>query len=170
MLAAISSSKELEECCRTDVYRYALRRVGQRADAEDIAQETLCAALEQQKRFSGNVPLRCWLYGIARRKVADCLRRRARHSAHTPESSPPTDARLLHDEASAEIRRLVMALPEFQREALLLQLTEGLSQAEIAQVLGKSTGAVNALLARARENLRQHGAAYFQPESSHVGQ
>jgi DNA-directed RNA polymerase specialized sigma24 family protein len=131
--------EEMEACCRSEVFRYALRRVGLRADAEDIAQETLCAALEQSRKFSGKVPLRCWLYGIARR-----------------------------DEASAEIRRLVLALPELQREALLLQLAEELSQAEIAQTLGKSVTAVNGLLARARQNIRQRGAAYFQPENSHA--
>ncbi|MGC4047444.1 MAG: RNA polymerase sigma factor [Armatimonas sp.] len=161
MQNALPFLDQLEECCRTDVFRYALRRVGQRADAEDIVQETLCAAIEQQKRYSGQVPLRFWLYGIARRKVANCLRRRSRRQDPLPGSPTPADARLLRDEASAELRRLIMALPELQREALLLQCSDGLSQAEIAQALGKSVGAVNSLLARARENIRQHGAAYF---------
>ena len=162
---------DLEALCRRDVFRYALRRVGERSDAEDVAQETLIAGLEGRARFRGAIPVRLWLLGIARRKVADCLRKRGR--AARAESFPLATsdaplAQVLTAEAATEIRALVGALPEPQREALLLQLADGLSQIEIGQVLGKSPAAVNSLLARARATLREKGRAYFLSEDSHA--
>ena len=158
--------RALESLCRSDVFRYALRRVGDRAEAEDVAQETLLAALEGLSRFRGTVPVRFWLLGIARRKVADCLRKRRR--VPLAESFPmaePVDS-VLSAEAAHRIRLLVAALPELQREALLLQLADGLTIVEIGRTIGKSPAAVNSLLARARASLRERGSAYFLPEDS----
>jgi RNA polymerase sigma-70 factor (ECF subfamily) len=156
---------ELRALCEGEVLRYAWRRVGQRQDAEDIAVETFAAALAALPGYRGTVAPRPWLLGIARRKVADTLRRRTRRAEtslpETMESddSPEDDA--LRAEAIATIRGLVDTLPELQRDALLLQTLEDLSIPEIAQVLGKSVSATNSLLGRARQTLKQRGGAYF---------
>lgn len=162
---------QVETLCRTDVYRYALRRLANPQDAEDVAAEVYLAARET--RWRHGLEARPWLLGIARRKVADRLRRRLRrpevrlhesHAALMATHGPEADA--LRAEAVRTIRELVWALPEAQREALLLQTAEELSVREIGQVMGKSVPAVTSLLARARETLRLRGGAYFREETS----
>jgi RNA polymerase sigma-70 factor (ECF subfamily) len=176
-VAASSASLPLSEdewaaLCRSQIYPYALRCLGQAQDAEDVAVETYAAALQGSAKFRGDVEPRLWLLGIARRKVADVLRRRSRqgqvsHSGDEELWEVPTDASnepevaVLRAEALSELRRLVWDLPALQREALLLQVVEGLSIAEIAQVLGRSPSATNSLLGRARETIRQRGEKYF---------
>ena len=162
------SQELLESLCRRDIYRYALRRLDNPQDAEDAAGEVFVAALES--RPPRGVEPRLWLLGIARRKVADQLRRRMRrpetglsdaHLASTP--GPEDDA--LQAEANRRMRQLVLALPDAQREALLLQAADGLAIAEIAAVMGRSPSSVNSLLGRARETLRRTGASYFEEET-----
>ena len=63
------------------------------------------------------------------------------------------------------LREMLAALPEDQREALLLHYVEGLPQAEMAVVLGRSPAAVNSLLQRARAAVYRQGHDYFLGES-----
>src|SRR5579871_2351849 len=67
----------LQERFLRDVYHYVARRVPQQ-EAEDITAEVFPAAFEALPRFRGDGGPRAWLLGIARRKVADALRRRSR--------------------------------------------------------------------------------------------
>ncbi len=176
--ALLPSEEEWDALCRTQVFPYALCRLGQVQDAEDVTVETLEAALRNCARFSGAVEPRLWLLGIARRKIADAQRRRSR--GIQPDASPEAQAEmwevpmLAHDEPEAtalraevgrELRALVWELPEPQREALLLQAVEGLSIAQIALVMNRSQSSANSLLGRARETLRRRGAEYFGGEA-----
>jgi len=141
------------------VYRYFSRRVPTADDAQDLTSETFAAVLE--RRCPRGVEPLCWLYGIARRKLADSIRRRkaeARRLGRVPQPIAPTT------ESGLELRRLVDALPDDQREALLLQALEDLSIQEIAQVMGRSAGSVKALLQRAKERVRRESAGRFDPE------
>src|SRR5271154_3433874 len=56
------------------LFRYALTRLRQRADAEDVVQETLLAALQAHRTFRGDSAERTWLMGILRHKVVDRIR------------------------------------------------------------------------------------------------
>jgi RNA polymerase sigma-70 factor (ECF subfamily) len=147
------------------VYAYASRRL-RREDAEDATAETFQAALDGLHRLRGTDP-RLWLLGIARRKVADALRRTARRR-ETPlaEDLPsPCGKTAEQTEADSRIRSIVMSLPDDQRDALLLQHLEGLTMAQIAIVMGKTPAAVNSLLQRARARALRQGRAYFlEPE------
>lgn len=143
-----------------EVFAYISRRVPTREDAEDATAETFAAAFASIRRFRGDDP-RCWLLGIARRKVADSLRRSKRrrdNECHLDMdvAMPPSDATRL-----AELRRIVLGLPAHQREAIMLQHLEGLSVAEVAEVMGKSVSATNSLLQRARESLYRAGKDFF---------
>jgi RNA polymerase sigma factor (sigma-70 family) len=163
------SAETLSVLCRNDIFRYALSRTGDTTMAEDIAVETFADALRALERFDHRLPLKVWLFRIARCKIADEIRRRKRRK-ETPlevakalpllDGSP--EATVLRKEAQQQVRALILSLPELQREALLLQVVENLSIPEIALVLGKSPSAVNSLLGRARESLRRRGAAYFE--------
>jgi RNA polymerase sigma-70 factor (ECF subfamily) len=158
------SAGDLRERYLSEVFAYVSRRLPTSEDAEDAAAETFQAAFLSLSRLRGQDP-RLWLLGIARRKVADSLRKRSRRresalsdqiaAVSTPHSATE------QEEAARAIRRIVMALPEDQREALLLRHLEGLSQAEIAVVLGRSPAAVNSLLQRARARAFREGKDYF---------
>src|SRR5216683_2337983 len=116
-------------------------------------------------RFQGQCAPYLWLLGIARRKIADSLRRRAvrREVLHSelagdaPGSDPlwetlvtveGPEAALVRAEARRVVRDLVAELSPDQREAVLLQYMERLSVAEIAAVMGRSPAAVTGLLQR----------------------
>ena len=156
-----------------DVFSYVARRVPDRQEAEDVTAEVFAAAfvaLPRRKGLNGPYP---WLLGIARRKVADALRRRGRRegrmSALTEEtpaaSSDQPEATIARQERASLIHAMLAALPEDQREALLLHYVEGLPQAEVAAVLGRSPAAINSLLQRARAAVYRQGHDYFLGES-----
>ncbi len=153
----------LKEAYLAEIFAYASRRLPRREDAEDATAETFQAALAKVHRMKDADP-RLWLYGIARRKVADMHRRAQRRrevSLHVEIPFPPSDS-VERDEARREMRRIVLRLPEDQREALLLQYLEDLSHGEIAKVMKRSPAAVNSLLQRARAQVHRDGRAYFQ--------
>lgn len=157
----------------TDVFAYVARRVPDRQEAEDVTAEVFAAAfvvLPRQRGLNGPYP---WLLGIARRKIADSHRRQTRRGGQmqaladdlaAPSADLP-EALLALRERQRLIRELLAALPEDQREALLLHYVEGLPQAEVAVVLGRSPAAVNSLLQRARAAVYRQGHDYFLGES-----
>ena len=158
---------DLRVRCIQEVYQYARRRVACLEDAEDVAAETFSAAMMTLGKIRGEDP-RVWLLGIARRKVADKLRKRSRrpelslqHASETPAVNGMPSQVMERNEAALKLRQLVDGLPEDQREALLLQYLEELSIKEIAGVMGKSPEAVNSLLQRARTRIYDEGRAYF---------
>jgi RNA polymerase sigma-70 factor, ECF subfamily len=105
------------------------------------------------------VPSRAWLIGIARRKVADVLRRRGRESQEFVESAAapgPAEA-VLSADASTRLRKMLFSLPENYREVLLMKYAEEMSLSEIGRALRKSPNAVGQLLHRARAAARRQG-------------
>jgi RNA polymerase sigma factor (sigma-70 family) len=159
----------LRTYCVGEVYAYLSRRLPRREDAEDLALEVFAAAY-QAIRKAPTSELRAWIFGIARRKVADYLRRRSRRKeafesnidtiSELPGPERPDKMYLKH-EAIQMLRQIVDGLPEEQKEALLLQHLEGLSIIEISVVLEKTPAAVNSLLQRARTTIFSRGKNYF---------
>ncbi|HLK14157.1 MAG TPA: RNA polymerase sigma factor [Fimbriimonadaceae bacterium] len=160
---------ELQRRYLRDVFSYISRRVQDEHEAEDVACDTLLAAATSLDRLGGTDPL-LWLFGIARKKIAAAFRKRARQRERplSEDLVAPnaTDTLAERSDAASAIRRIVLALPSDQREALLLQHLEGLSIAEIAIVLGRSHAATNSLLERARARAYQEGKAYFVESES----
>ena len=156
----------------TGVLRYVAARVGAGPEAEDIAAEVFVAAYAGWKKCpapapegSEHDPIRAWLFGIARRKVADVLRRRQRR----PESplsestlAAPFEHGVLEEEATQQLHALLATLPDDQREALRLKYVEELSLVEIGLILKRSPAAVGTLLHRARTAARERGRTYFE--------
>jgi RNA polymerase sigma-70 factor, ECF subfamily len=162
----------LREAHLTAVFDFTRRRVPTCDDAEDVVAETFGAAFSCVARCPKDPSLhRAWLLGIARRKVADLLRKRYRQREVVldilPECVDPTptpETRILRTEDAKALRRAVLALLQAQRDALLLRYTDGLSAAEISHVLGKSEAAVNSLLQRARSAIFERTAYHFLPQ------
>jgi RNA polymerase sigma factor (sigma-70 family) len=141
------------------LYKYCLRMLGDPASAADAVQDTfaIAAAMPAGLREPGQV--RAWLYAVARN---ECLRKARAGNAISPLGQAPdvTDAdgdAPGGDAARAGLRGLfddaAEGLPPGEREALELQLRQGLAPAEVAAVLGVSRGHAHALLSRAREQL-----------------
>ena len=155
------------------VVRYATARLEPGAEAEDVAAEVFAAAFASWKscptpaaETADHDPVRAWLFGIARRKVADALRRRQRHPesllSETQPGAGSPEIEYLGDEALRQLKTILAALPEDQREALRLKYVEELSLVEIGIILKRSPAAVGQLLHRARAAARARGSAYFE--------
>jgi RNA polymerase sigma-70 factor (ECF subfamily) len=141
------------------VLGYALRRVEDREDAADVVAETFSVAWRRIADVPAGAEARLWLYGVARRTLANQRRgtsRRRRLSARLREHVRLSDALRVPepDERADAVRRALRALSEQDREVLLLANWEGLTPAEIAAVIGVPPATARTRLHRARARLR----------------
>jgi len=154
------------------LFRFFMAAVGDRHQAEDLTGTAFVSAIEDLPRFYGPVEaLGGWLFRIARHDLYDHRRRLARARIEPLEDHLPKAARVAgaDDPEELAIERLeggrVLAamrqLSDDQREVLLLRMAAGLTAPEVAETLGKTTGAVKALqhrglasLARVLDGLR----------------
>jgi RNA polymerase sigma-70 factor (ECF subfamily) len=143
------------------VYRFALFRVGSRADAEDLVQRTFLKMIEALPRYrQRGVPFEAWFFRLARNGVIDHLRGRRSHEpleALTKMRSRergPEEAAVLADEF-ARIEDAMQDLTASQREVIAYRFMAGLTPREIAYVMRKREGTVRALQFRGLEALRR---------------
>ena len=136
------------------VYGYLLDRCHDVATAEDLTSETFLAAVTAA-RERGVEPSIPWIVGVARHKLVDHWRRRSRDErllaqvagdSSTAEADDPWDAQLDGMRAAA----VMDGLGGHHRAALTLRYVDGLSVPEVAEVLGRTVHATEALLVRAR--------------------
>jgi RNA polymerase sigma factor (sigma-70 family) len=140
------------------VYRYCLRMLGSREDAEDAAQTTFFQAVRALRR--GVVPNfeQAWLLKIASNECKSRHRAGFRRSQREVTRDPQSLEELAEapnggDGRLIGVRHALSRLPETQRRALLLREWQGRSYAEIARELGTTRPAVESLLFRARGGL-----------------
>ncbi len=153
------------------IYSYLLRSLQNEDDAADLAQETFVRVYENKGNFDPAQKFTTWLYAIASNLVRDRFRWRARHPQVSMDAEPAepsaglknilTDPQATPDESlqSSEradaVKRAVGQLPEELRTPLILAVYQGLSQAEIGEILGCSVKAVETRIYRARNQLRE---------------
>ena len=130
------------------VYRLAMAYLGERADAEDAAQEAFLRLIYRAPRFSDAAHERHWLMRVTANLCRDMLRRAARREACALDESYPAAER------DGSVLEAVLNLPEKYRGAVHLHYYEGFSVQETAKILGLSVPAVKMRLKRAREALR----------------
>jgi RNA polymerase sigma factor (sigma-70 family) len=147
-------------------YRRALMRYVSRLlppeRAEDVVQQAFVKAYEAMRRDAAELNLKPWLYRIAHNGALNALRDRALVHAELDERIDGVERPEQALERTFGLRELVVAvqaLPERQRNAILLRELEGRSYEEIAAELGVTDGAVRQLLNRARKSLRSAAAA-----------
>jgi RNA polymerase sigma factor (sigma-70 family) len=136
------------------VLGYALRRTGSKEDAEDVVAETFLTAWRRLDRLPEGAGVRPWLYGIARKVLANQRRgdvRRARLNGRVSSfaAQQPSD---VPDEVAA-VAAAFAQLSDDDREVLALTAWEELHAGEIATVLGCSRNAARIRLHRARRRL-----------------
>lgn len=142
------------------VYRYAYLRLGNAAEADDIAAAVFVEAVKGIRgfRFRG-APVAAWLLRIAHNETVDALKRRTRRATTSLEHPAAAEALQARDElgVSDEWRDLAAAMGKLRqshREVLTLRLVEGRSVEETARLLGKKPGAVKVLQMRALKALQ----------------
>jgi RNA polymerase sigma-70 factor (ECF subfamily) len=145
---------------RDDVYAYVATLLRDRAAAEDVTALAFERAYRRRRTFDRRRgEERAWLFGIARNAALDELRRRGRVAklAADPED---LDRVSVEDGADIALRRTVVSaalaqLPPRERELIALKFHGGLSNAELAHVLGVSESNAGTLLHRTIEKLRK---------------
>jgi len=141
------------------VYAYVVRRVGDRAETEDLTSEVFHHALANLRRFEWRgIPFAAWLFRIAANLIADRWQRTNREQvADEPgviESAPASSAEFEEVERRATLFRLVDTLPAEQQRVVVLRFVEQKSIKEVAREIRKTEGAVKQLQFRAISSLR----------------
>jgi len=152
---------QLFEAHFDSLYRYIALKVGNRADAEDLTQQTFLKALESigSYRWRG-LPFSSWLFRIAHNQTVDYYRKRSKE-----QNIPLDETRALasDDPASLAEQRITLSqlavacqqLTEAQREVIYLRFGNEMSVAETAKIMGKREGAVKVLQHDAVKKLRK---------------
>jgi RNA polymerase sigma-70 factor (ECF subfamily) len=148
---------------------------GKRAsDPEDVASEVWIAAARNLSSFDGGeAGFRGWIFTIARRRIIDRGRQAARQRTE-PVAHDDLDQLAAGDDTAAAgiermsaadaIRRLTAGLPPDQTEVLLLRVVAGLDVAEVAELMGRTSGSVRVLQHRALRKLaEQYASVQEQP-------
>lgn len=142
------------------VYNYCLFRVGNGAVAEDLTADTFERAWRAHPRYEPErAEFATWLFAIGRRVVADWERQRARRPLVTleeqqPDSRPSPEAEVEAAESAQQLRQLVLGLPPQEQELIALKFGAGMSNRQIAALLGKGESAIGSALFRAMQKLR----------------
>ena len=141
--------------------RQAWRILGDRTEAEDVAQDAMLRLWRQAADWrAGEARVSTWLYRVVHNLCIDRIRRR-RPSVAVEDAPEPVDpepsvlVRMARPETGRAVAAAITTLPERQRQAIVLRHFEGWSNPQIGEALDCSVEAVERLLARARRALAQ---------------
>ena len=143
------------------LFRLALRITLDRAEAEDVVQDTMIRVWNKRDEWSQFESVEAYCLTVAKNLAIDrSQKREAQNVELTPEMEEEPDAnspydRMVHDERMSIINRLVNELPEKQRLIMQLRDIEGKSYKEIAAVLSLTEEQVKVNLFRARQKVKQ---------------
>lgn len=160
------TEQELSNAMRAygdSVYRLALCRMQNAADAEDVYQDVFLRLLEQRDGGWDGEHLKAWLIRTALNRCADLGRLRRRRGVLSLDEIP--DMTGPADEAAMELWDAVARLPERLRTAVHLFYAEGYESGEIGALLGVPAATVRSRLRRARAELRNLLGGFDDEES-----
>src|SRR5436309_3392484 len=150
--------EELVRLSHRRVYSLAYRLVGDRSDAEDVAQEAYLRMYRGLAGFREEAQFVTWMYRIVTNCAMTVLRKRGRFGVLLSEEDldvPVPDRAAERAVDRDELERALAELPEGQRVAVLLKDVYGMSVREISEELGVEEGAIKVRLHRARKRLAQ---------------
>ncbi|MBS0248427.1 MAG: RNA polymerase sigma factor [Proteobacteria bacterium] len=137
----------------------ARRILGNAADAEDVAQEAMLRVWTHAPRWQPLAAFRTWLTRIV---VNLCLDRKRRaawvdldEAGEIADPAPDAGEAAESNERDRMVQQAIGQLPVRQRTAIMLTYGDGMSNAEVAEVMGTTVSAVETLLVRAKQNLRR---------------
>jgi len=139
--------------------RLARRILGNTADAEDVAQEAMLRVWTHAPRWQPLAAFKTWLTRVV---VNLCLDRKRRApwveleaAGEIADSAPVASELAETDERERLLQAAIAELPDRQRTAIVLTYSEGMSNAQVADILDASVSAVETLLVRGKQNLRR---------------
>jgi RNA polymerase sigma-70 factor (ECF subfamily) len=170
--------RQLVEEFKDRVYNTVLGVLQNKEEAQDVTQEVFTEVYQSIARFKGDAKLSTWIYRIALSKAYDVVRRKNRKKrfafvqslfgeegdmieAEQGEFAHP-GVQLENKERAAILFGAIEKLAENQKTAFLLNKLEGLSYAEIAEIMNVTVPAVESLLFRAKQNLQKRLREYFE--------
>ncbi|AZU59990.1 RNA polymerase sigma factor SigW [Neobacillus mesonae] len=161
---------EIVEIYKNSVYQLCFRMLGNRQEAEDIAQETFLRAYVNIKSFNQDLKFSTWLFRIATNLCIDRLRKKKPDYyldaevagtegltmySQIPSDTPLPEKELESMELQETVQKEILKLPEKYRSAIVLKYIEDLSLNEISEILDLPLGTVKTRIHRGREALRQ---------------
>jgi RNA polymerase sigma-70 factor (family 1) len=173
------SFQEIYEEYKNKVFNTVISYVQNTEDAEEITQDVFVEVHHSLKSFEGRSTPGTWIYRISVNKSLDFIKKKNRKKRFAFITSLFDESGAVkHDsvdfyhpgvlmenkENAAILFRSVQELPENQKTAFILSKVEGLSYAEIAEIMQLSISAVESLLVRAKQNLQKQLKNYFDKE------
>jgi RNA polymerase sigma-70 factor, ECF subfamily len=161
---------EIVELYKDKVFQLSFRMLGNRHEAEDIAQEAFIRAYVNIQSFNMNLKFSTWLYRIATNLCIDRLRKKkpdyyldaevAGTEGFTMYSHIPSDASLPEEDVESlelqeSIQKEISKLPDKYRSVIVLKYIEEMSLNEISEILDIPLGTVKTRIHRGREALRK---------------
>lgn len=146
------------------VWRVCWHYTGNRADAEDCAQEAMLRLWRSLKDYREDCAFESWCYRIAANVCTDLLRKRKKDKAESieplreqgydpPDPGAGPEETAIRNEERSQLREAIAQLPPEQRDALILTQLEHIDYSEAARILNISEGTVKSRVNRAREKL-----------------
>ena len=145
------------------IYNYIYQRTGNRSDAEDLTARAFLKAFANLGRYTfRGVPFSAWLYRIAHNLVANWHRDRKRRQVvsldalvlRSEDEQRPEDVTQNREEVRI-LRDTIRQLPTQRQQLLILKFSEGLTNREIGQIMGRTEGAIKSLYHRTLLALRK---------------
>lgn len=167
---------QLVERYASSIVSLAYRMVGERADAEDLAQETFLAAFKALPTFRADSRFSTWLYRIAMNKCKDWLRARRAGQGSVESETEEAWAELAVDQVTPErtltqkqvadhLEHAIQKLPPLYREAFVLKHVEGLDYEEMEQIVGVNRDTLKMRVYKARTRLCRALACIIHEDS-----
>lgn len=168
--------RQFVETYQSKVFTLAFRLIGNRDEADDIAQEVFMEVYQTIGQFRGEAKLSTWLYRITTSQSLTHLRKRrakkrfafitslfgeSNEVLHDPPDNAHPEQQLEHSEENTLLLLALERLPDTQKAAFTLHYMEGLSYKEVADALQTSVSAVESLLHRAKRQLRTRLQPYY---------
>ena len=153
------AARQLADRVLPAVWRTARRILGDAAEAEDVAQEAMLRLWRIAPEWrAGEAKVSTWLYRVTVNLCTDRLRKSGRGVAldtvpEPEDGAPGVAAGLIEADRMAALDAALLALPDRQRQAVVLRHLEGLANPEIAAIMGVGVEAVESLTARGRRTL-----------------
>lgn len=161
---------EIVEIYKNSVYQLCFRMLGNRHEAEDMAQEAFIRAFVNIKSFNQSLKFSTWLFRIATNLCIDRIRKKKPDHyldaevagiegltmySQIPSDTPLPEKELESLELKEAVQKEILKLPDKYRSAIVLKYIEGLSLNEISEILDLPLGTVKTRIHRGREALRQ---------------
>lgn len=154
--------RQLYELYSDKVYNTAISYMQNERDAEEVTQDVFVSIFRNAKNFKGNSSVSTWIYRIAVNTSINYLRKRKKYRIFQFGNTSNDEVDFVHPgvllenkENSKALFKVIQTLPESQKTAFILSFIEDLPRKKVAEIMETSLKSVEALLQRAKKNLRE---------------